>query len=309
MNGTGRYAPSPSGELHLGNLRTAIIAWLCAHCTGREFILRIEDLDPDRSRAAAQRRQLADLLAIGVTFDQIAPAQSTRLAHYRTALDSLIAAGATYECYCTRREINDVLNAPHRLAGGEGRYPGTCADLTSAERARRRLAAGRAPTIRFRGNSKQRSFDDAIYGPVTAAVEDVVLRRFDGAIAYNLAVTVDDAAQHVDQVVRGADLLQITATQIAILQALGAPSPQYIHVPMVLTRSGDRLSKRDGAIGLRQFHEKGVTTVEAVRYLMRSLGPAVPPAAMNLAEVGRSFELSALPRTPVLFDPAALRSN
>ncbi|PFW99777.1 Glutamyl-Q tRNA(Asp) synthetase [Nocardia farcinica] len=204
IGGAGRYAPSPSGDLHLGNLRTALLAWLFARASGRRFLLRVEDLD--RVRPGAQQRQLADLRAIGLDWDGPVVCQSQRRTRYEAAITRLREAGLTYECYCTRREIQQAATAPH---GPLGAYPGTCRDLSDTERAERR-AQGRPAALRLRAERTDFEIVDQLHGRYRGPVDDVVLRRGDGLPAYNLAVVVDDAAQGVDQVVRGDDLLPST---------------------------------------------------------------------------------------------------
>ena len=184
--GAGRYAPSPTGELHLGNLRTALLAWLFARSSGRRFLLRIEDLDAARVRPGMADQQLADLAALGITFDGEPVVQSQRLAAYQEALVKL--ADRTYECFCSRREIAEAASAPH---GSVARYPGTCRNLTEAERIDR--GRRRQPALRLRADGAVHTVHDLLHGDITAEVDDVVLRRNDGVPAYNLAVVVDDA--------------------------------------------------------------------------------------------------------------------
>lgn len=197
----GRFAPSPTSDLHLGNLRTALLAWLFARGSGRDFLLRIEDLDTQRVTAAPEvaARQIADLTAIGLDFDGEPVWQSERLASYARAVDRL----DSYECFCTRREIAEAASAPH--ADGYRPYPGTCRDLSEGERAQRRRT--RPPAIRVRADGATQTVTDRWAGEVTGVVDDFVVVRNDGVPAYNLAVVVDDVAQGVDQVVRGDDLL------------------------------------------------------------------------------------------------------
>lgn len=289
--GAGRYAPSPSGDLHLGNLRTALLAWLFARSTGRRFLLRVEDLD--RVRPGAQERQLADLAAIGLDWDGPVVCQSQRLRLYETAIERLTEAGRTYECFCTRREIQQAASAPH---GPMGAYPGTCRDLTAAERAIRR-AAGRSPALRLRSEVREFTIDDELHGRYTGSVDDVVLRRADGVPAYNLAVVVDDADQGIDQVVRGDDLLPSTPRQAYLATLLELPAPRYAHVPLVLNRHGQRLAKRDGSVTLEDQRRAGVGAEEVVARLTASLGFSPGSAADTLAR----FDPAILPRQPTIF--------
>lgn len=291
-SGAGRYAPSPTADLHLGNLRTAVLAWLFARSTGRAFRLRIEDLDRVRSGdPAVGRRQLADLAALGIGFDPPTVAQSARLDAYAAALDRL--APLTYECFCTRREIAEAASAPH---GTPGRYPGTCRDLTEAERAARRT--GRPPALRIRADGAVMTVTDLLHGEVTGPVDDVVLRRNDGVYAYQLAVVVDDAAAGIDQVVRGDDLLGSAPAQAWLARRLGAAPPTYAHVPLAVNRDGRRLAKRDGDVTLADLARAGVGVGEVLTLLAVSLGLAAPGERVTIRELLRRFDPAVLPREP-----------
>ncbi|MFX0573149.1 tRNA glutamyl-Q(34) synthetase GluQRS [Nocardia nepalensis] len=292
----GRYAPSPSGDLHVGNLRTAVLAWLFARSTGRRFLIRIDDLD--RVRPGAEQRQLADLAAIGLDWDGPVVRQSDRLAHYAAAIDRLTAAGLTYECYCTRREIQQAATAPH---GPLGHYPGTCRNLTEAQRAAHR-ADGRPPALRLRAQAGEFEIVDELHGRYRGPVDDVVLRRGDGIPAYNLAVVVDDAEQGIDQVVRGDDLLPSTPRQAYLTTLLDLPVPCYAHVPLVLNKEGKRLAKRDGAVTLADQLALGNTPDRVAAALACSLGyPPVPPAELLIG-----FDPANLPKEPWALDENGL---
>ncbi|WP_419150583.1 tRNA glutamyl-Q(34) synthetase GluQRS [Nocardia vinacea] len=295
-NPAGRYAPSPSGDLHIGNLRTAVLAWLFARSTGRRFVLRIDDLD--RVRPGAEQRQLADLAAIGLDWDGPVVRQSDRLPHYRAAIDRLTAAGLTYECYCTRREIQQATTAPH---GPLGHYPGTCRDLTETERAAHRTD-GRPAALRLRAHATEFEITDELHGSYRGPVDDVVLRRGDGIPAYNLAVVVDDAEQRIDQVVRGDDLLPSTPRQAYLATLLGLPVPHYAHVPLVLNAAGKRLAKRDGAVTLADQLALGSTPDRVAAALASSLGyPPVSPA-----ELLDGFDPTDLTQEPWILDENGL---
>ncbi|NUP27115.1 MAG: tRNA glutamyl-Q(34) synthetase GluQRS [Nocardia sp.] len=295
-NPAGRYAPSPSGDLHLGNLRTALLAWLFARGSGRRFVLRIDDLD--RVRPGAEERQLADLAAIGLDWDGPVARQSDRLDHYAAAVDRLTDAGLTYECFCTRREIQQAVTAPH---GPLGAYPGTCRDLTAGERAQRR-ADGRPAALRLRSARTDFEIADRLHGRYRGPVDDLVLRRGDGIPAYNLTVVVDDAEQGVDQVVRGDDLLPSTPRQAYLATLLDLPVPEYAHVPLVLNTEGKRLAKRDGAVTLADRLTHGETADQVVALLAGSLGLAGRGAGELLA----GFDPGRLPREPWVLDPDSL---
>lgn len=240
--GAGRYAPSPSSDLHLGNLRTAVVAYLSARAQDLAFRLRLEDLD-DRCRPRFAERQLADLAALGVEWDGPVMRQSDRREVYRAAVDQLAAQGLVYECFCSRRDILEAPRAPHRPPGA---YPGTCRDLSAAERDRRREA--KRPALRLRAAVADFPILDRLAGPSRQPVDDFILQRADGATAYNLAVVVDDAAQGVTEVARGDDLLTSSGRQSYLAWLLGLPPVVYAHLPLVYNSAGQRLSKRDGAM-------------------------------------------------------------
>ena len=287
MTPAGRFAPSPSGELHVGNLRTAMLAWLFARSTSRDFLLRVEDLD--RARAGAEAEQLRDLEAVGVTWDGAVVHQTDRGAVYAEAIGRLTAAGLTYECFCTRREIQEAPSAPH---APQGAYPGTCRDLDPAELEFKRSA--RPAAIRLRAGTTEYAVRDVLHGDFTGVVDDFVLRRNDGVTAYNLAVVVDDAAQGVDQVVRGDDLLPSTPRQAYLGSLLHMPAPEYAHVPLVVNSDGARLAKRDGAITLADLSRKGVPAADVRDLILNSL--RLP--AGTLQQALSAFRPGNLPRKP-----------
>lgn len=291
---SGRYAPSPSGDLHVGNLRTAVLAWMFARSSGRTFLMRVEDLD--RVREGAEERQLADLAALGIDWDPPVVRQSERRAVYEDAVAGLVARGLTYECFCTRREIAEAASAPH---GTPGLYPGTCRRLSDAERAQRR--AERPAALRLAAGVAQFTVRDLLHGAYTGPVDDLVLVRNDGVPAYNLAVVVDDGAMGVDQVVRGDDLLASAPRQAYLATLLGLAPPVYAHVPLALNADGKRLAKRDGAVTLADLHASGWSTADVVATIADSLGMAARDAAGMLAE----FDPASLPRTPWVFVPPA----
>ncbi len=286
--GAGRFAPSPTGDLHLGNLRTAVLAWLFARSTGRQFLLRIEDLDAARVRPGLAARQRTDLAAIGVTFDGTPIVQSLRQDAYAEALGRI--ADLTYECFCTRREIAEAGSAPHGVAG---HYPGTCRRLTEAERVS--LRRTRSPALRLRADHARQTVHDVLHGRVSGVVEDFVVRRNDGVAAYNLAVVVDDAAVGVDQVVRGDDLLPAALNQAYLAAILGAEPATYAHVPLALNPAGRRLAKRDGAVTLAQLSEQGTGPTDVLAMIGDSLG--LRPFT-SLADVLPWFDPATIPHEP-----------
>ncbi|MDO5726934.1 MAG: tRNA glutamyl-Q(34) synthetase GluQRS [Bowdeniella nasicola] len=285
-HGAGRYAPSPSGPLHLGNLRTALIAWALATQSQRNFVIRVEDLDRVRPGAAAT--QLADLAALGITWNPPVMYQTERTDAYAAALAELRERNLVYECYCSRKEIQAASRAPH---GAPGAYPGTCRNLDATQRATRRAALaaqGRRPALRLRAQVSSWTIWETICGvPAKAAgrefrgtVDDIVLRRGDGVIAYNLAVVIDDAAQQVDQVTRGDDLLTSAPRQSYLAALLNLPTPSYAHVPLVVNAAGARLAKRDGAVTLAELRACGWHLSDVISWCATSLGlPSVRTAA------------------------------
>ena len=273
LSRTGRFAPSPTGTLHLGNLRTALLAWLYARAQGAPFLMRVEDLDAGRVRPHFEREQLADLAAIGLDWDGDVVRQSERIALYEDALATLDAGGAVYPCWCTRAEIREASSAPHGPLP-EGHYPGTCRRLTAAQRAERE-ASGRPPALRVDAGAARIAFADRLHGAQEGVVDDFVVRRNDGAFAYNLAVVVDDGAQGVGEVVRGDDLIDSTPRQLWLAERLGLGGRDgfsFAHVPLVLGHDGARLAKRHGAVTLADRREQGETAGDVRAQLAASAG-------------------------------------
>jgi glutamyl-tRNA synthetase len=296
----GRYAPSPTGALHLGNLRTALLAWLFARSQEAAFVVRVEDLDTGRVRPGLAEAQLDDLAALGLDWDGLVVRQSERLERYDDALDRLDADGLLYPCYCTRAEIRQSASAPHGPLP-DGAYPGTCRELTLRQRGERERA-GRPPALRLRAGGALVAFTDRLLGEHRAVVDDLVVRRNDGTAAYNLAVVVDDTAQGVGQVVRGADLLETTARQLHVRALLGGPDVTHAHVPLVLGPDGARLAKRHGAVTLAQRAAAGQSPLQVRSELAASIGLAEPGEQPSLHELLARFDPGALPREPTVLD-------
>ena len=271
-----RFAPSPTGDLHLGGVWTALASRALARRAGGAFVLRLEDLDPPRVVAGAAARIFDDLKWLGIAFDEgpetggaFGPyVQSERASIYAAALAKLSALGVTYPCDCSRAEIARVASAPHE--GEEIRYPGLCRDLDPSRPMKR------SPAIRLRVDDAAVSFDDGVMGPqsqrLARDVGDFVLRRGDGVFAYQLAVTVDDLAMKITDVVRGADLLASTPRQIHLARLLGEDPPRYWHVPLVIGSDGERLAKRTAGAVVRDLRSRGVEPGEIVDELTRALG-------------------------------------
>ena len=277
----GRYAPSPTGELHLGNAWAALVAWWSIRSRNGGFVLRMEDLDPARSRPDHARQILRDLAWLGLDWDEgpdlggpYPPyAQSERGAFYDAGFARLCAAELLYPCFCSRKDIAAAASAP-QAPGDELRYPGTCRDL-DPEEARRRVERNERHAWRFRVPVDARpEFDDLSHGSYGRDREpsgDFVVRRSDGVTGYQLAVVLDDDAMAIDEVVRGDDLLHSTPRQILLCQALQLKVPAYGHVPLLLGSDGARLSKRHSGITLRELREGGLSAAPIVGRLARLL--------------------------------------
>lgn len=268
-------------------------------------MVRMEDLDRVTSRPEHEARQLADLAAIGLDWDGRVVRQSERFDLYESAIADLTRAGRTYPCFCTRREIAEAASAPH--GAGPGRYPGTCRDLDPTRR-RELEASGRPPALRLRIDDEAAAeieFHDEIAGPTIGPPDDVVLRRNDGVPAYQLAVVVDDAAQGIELVVRGDDLLTSTPSQIVLGTLLGCPIPRFAHVPLVLSPDGQRLAKRDGAVTLTDRVALGDEPTDVVAWLASTIGLR----GWDNAELVRTFDPTLIPRTPVVLSEGQLRAS
>ena len=252
--------------------------------------MRMEDLDRGRVRAEYYDRQLSDIAALGIDWDGPVVRQSERDALYEEALGRL----ETYPCWCTRAEIREAASAPHGDLP-EGAYPGTCKRLTTAERAERE-ASGRPPATRLDAGGAQVEFGDELLGPGAGLVDDFVLRRGDGTFAYNLAVVVDDGEQGVDQVVRGADLVDSTPRQLLLARLLELPAPAYAHVPLMLGPDGARLAKRHGAVTLADRRALGESPADVLAFLAGTLGMTGTTPDALVAE----FDPARLPREPTV---------
>jgi len=295
----GRYAPSPTGDLHMGNLRTALLAWLFARCAGGQFVLRIEDLDRPRVHPGATERMLYDLRWLGLDWDEgpdiggpYAPyTQSERQEIYASYLQRLADKGLIYPCYCSRAEIARAASAPQ---GDEGpRYPGTCRNLTQAQR-RQYEADKRRPSLRFRVDDERIvSFTDLLAGPLEQQVHqtigDFIVCRSDGLFAYQFAVVVDDALMRINQVVRGADLLQSTPRQVLLYEALEYPVPTFAHVPLLLDEHGKRFSKRIQSAGLEPLRAAGATPAQVVGLIAADCGLVEKGEQLTASELAQQY--------------------
>lgn len=317
--GAGRFAPTPTGRLHVGNARTALLAWLAARRAGLRNVLRVEDLDPAAMPAGCLEGQYADLEWLGLRYDESplrgGPAgpyrQSERFDQYAGVLGALDALGLLYPCWCSRREVRDAARAPHASDEGpvyaETCKPARCAPLDDLDDLAERH--GRRPALRFdvrgalaRLGADDVRFADAVAGPqvfdVIETMGDFVIRRVDGVAAYQLACAWDDVAMGCTQVLRGADLLPSTARQVLILRSLGLPEPQYAHVGLVVDATGERLAKRNDAIALATWREAGEPPSGVVRTLARISGL---PDTGDLDLLTEAFDLDALSAVPVIW--------
>ncbi len=312
----GRFAPSPSGRIHLGNILCCLLAWLSARQKGGKVILRIEDLDTARCPRKYAVQMLEDLRWLGLTWDEGPEIggpdgpyfQSERTALYQAALEKLAAQGLVYPCFCTRAELH-AASAPHR-EDGQTIYPGTCRHLT-AEAATER-ARTRRPALRLRVPEETWGFTDGHMGSyhedLTRDCGDFLLRRSDGLFAYQLAVVVDDAAMGVTEVVRGGDLLDSTPRQLYLYHLLGLTPPAFYHFPLLLAPDGRRLSKRDADAGLEELRPQ--MTAETLLGKLAFLGGFHPSAAPCRAEeLLDEFDWDRVPRQDVRIPPGFFGGN
>ena len=290
----GRFAPSPTGRMHLGNAFSALLAWLSVRSEGGRMILRIEDLDPDRSRPAYADAIRKDMEWLGLDWDAESEPQSRRTAAYEAAFAKL--EDLVYPCYCTRAQLH-AASAPH-ASDGLAVYPGTCRDLPSSAR-----PAGRKPAWRLRVPDVDIEFRDGLMGPVRENLArdcgDFIIRRSDGVYAYQLAVVVDDAEAGVTQVVRGCDLLRSTPRQIFLFRLLDAPIPEYCHVPLLCAPDGRRLSKRDGDLDLGALRQR-FSSEQLVGLLACAAGLRPDPQPVRACELVRSFCWEAVTKQPAI---------
>ena len=299
MELVGRFAPTPSGRMHLGNVFAAMIAWLSVRSRGGSLVLRMEDLDTQRTSAENARVLREDLLWLGLDWDLETPAQSTRGAVYDRYFDLLQEKGLLYPCYCTRSQLHNV-NAPH-LSDGTYVYPGTCRSLTDAQR----QAFDRAPAWRVKVPEATYRLTDLCQGefsqPLHRDCGDFVVRRADGIYVYQLAVTVDDGEAGVTEVVRGMDLLGSAPRQMYLQELFGFAHPTYGHVPMLLAKDGRRLSKRDKDLDLGVLRQK-LRPEELLGILAHAGGILQRPEAISARELAREFTWNKLRNTDIFLD-------
>lgn len=299
----GRFAPTPSGRMHLGNVFAALIAWLSVRSRDGEMVLRMEDLDTQRTSAEFAETLRDDLRWLGLTWDRETPAQSRRSAVYDKYFEILREKGLLYPCYCTRSQLHSV-NAPH-LSDGTYVYPGTCRNLTEGERA----AFHRAPAWRVVVPDRVWTVEDKIQGTyrcnLATECGDMVVRRADGVYVYQLAVTVDDGEAGVTEVVRGMDLLSSAPRQMYLQELFGFPHPEYAHVPMLLAPDGRRLSKRDRDLDLGILRQR-LSREALLGELAFAAGLIDQEVSVSLKELTKKFSWKKLSGDHIFLDPTRL---
>lgn len=302
----GRLAPSPTGFLHLGNAWAFYMAWLDIRSRGGRLLLRLEDIDPDRSKAAFAEALKRDLGWLGLDWDGETTPQSERLGEYNRVLEGFGRRGLTYPCYCTRKELRSLAGAP-QVGDAGAPYPGTCRDLTEAQRAKLE-AEGRRHALRLRCPADQVwEFRDRVQGRVAMTLAecggDFALQRSDGVVAYQLAVVVDDMAAGVDSVVRGGDILMSTPRQLYLYSLLGAQPPAYAHLPLVFDHEGERLAKRHSSMSLETLREAGVKPGTILGAFLWWGGLAEGFAPAKAADIPAGFALEKLSPRPITLPP------
>ena len=303
MTPVGRFAPTPSGRMHLGNVFAALLAWLSVRSRGGEMVLRMEDLDTARTSGEYAETLREDLAWLGLDYDRETPAQSRRTEAYDRAFSLLEEKGLLYPCYCTRSQLHSV-NAPH-LSDGTYVYPGTCRNLTEAQRA----SFSRPPAWRVMVDDREWVVRDRVQGEYRCVLSrdcgDMVIRRADGVYVYQLAVTVDDGEAGVTEVVRGMDLLSSAPRQMYLQTLLGLPHPEYAHVPMLLAADGRRLSKRDRDLDLGELR-KHLKPEQLIGWLAHAAGLIDRPSPISPRELCKDFSWEKIHGESIFADTQSL---
>ena len=303
MTPVGRFAPTPSGRMHLGNVFAALLAWLSVRSRGGEMVLRMEDLDTARTSGEYAETLREDLAWLGLDYDRETPAQSQRTEAYDRAFSILEEKGLLYPCYCTRSQLHSV-NAPH-LSDGTYVYPGTCRNLTQAQRA----SFSRPPAWRVMVDDREWVVRDRVQGEYRCVLSrdcgDMVIRRADGVYVYQLAVTVDDGEAGVTEVVRGMDLLSSAPRQMYLQTLLGLPHPEYAHVPMLLAADGRRLSKRDRDLDLGELR-KHLKPEQLIGWLAHAAGLIDRPSPISPRELCKDFSWEKIHGESIFADTQSL---
>ncbi|WP_166237801.1 tRNA glutamyl-Q(34) synthetase GluQRS [Paenibacillus turpanensis] len=306
----GRFAPTPSGQLHIGNARTALLAWLQIRRLGGTFVLRMEDLDRPRTKPGMAEQIIEDLRWLGLDWDEgpdgaggpHAPYdQSERTELYEHALEQLRQNGRLYPCYCSRADLMSVASAPHGIASEGPIYPGWCRTLTAEEQ--RERAAIKTPSARFVLPNHDCLFHDLVHGDMHYSAQfggDFIVKRADGIIGYQIAVVIDDAAMNITHITRGADLLDSTPRQLHLYEALGHEAPQFAHVPLLYGPDGSRLSKRHGSVAVRSIRDGGSSAEQLIGYLAWTCGLLDRPEPVSAAELVPGFCFDKLTKEPFI---------
>jgi glutamyl-tRNA synthetase len=311
----GRFAPTPSGQMHIGNAWTALLAWLQIRCEGGQFVLRIEDIDKPRSRPEHAVQIMRDLRWLGIDWDEGPDVsgrygpymQSQREEMYNEAFQRLLEGGWLYPCYCSRAELAAIASAPHGLVSEGPVYPGTCRKLTAAQRAAK--GNKKTPSFRFAMPDKDIYFLDMALGPQCFAPctgGDFIVKRADGIFGYQLAVVVDDAAMEITDVLRGADLIDSTPRQLLLYEALGLKPPRFTHVPLLFGPDRNRLSKRHGSVAIAGIRSAGTKPEQVIGCLAYLSGFIKRPEPLKAAELIPLFNLEKIPKTPVILEESLL---
>jgi len=299
-----RFAPSPTGYLHIGGARTALFSWAYARRHGGKFILRIEDTDLERSTAQSTQAILDGMAWLGLDYDEGPIYQMQRLARYHEVAEQLLRTGKAYHCYASKEEL-DAMREQQRAAGLKPRYDGRWRDSTNTP------PVGVKPVLRLKNPADgEVAFNDLVKGQIVIAnseLDDLVLLRGDGVPTYNFGVVVDDLDMNISHVIRGDDHVNNTPRQINILKALGAPLPQYAHVPMILGADGERLSKRHGAVSVMQYRDDGYLPEAMVNYLARLGWSHGDEEVFSREQLVEWFDLASINRSPAKFGPEKLQ--
>ncbi|MCK9861430.1 tRNA glutamyl-Q(34) synthetase GluQRS [Paenibacillus sp. ATY16] len=313
----GRFAPTPSGLMHVGNAWAALIAWLQIRSQNGQFVLRMEDIDGPRCRPELAGQALADLRWLGLDWDEGPDVggphspytQSERIPLYEEALNKLLAGDKLYPCFCSRAELLAVASAPHGLSSEGPAYAGTCRHLTLEQQRERREA--KTPSLRFKvDEARAITYEDGIAGTLRfppGVGGDFVVRRADGIISYQLAVVIDDAAMNMTDVLRGADLMDSTPRQLLLYEALGLPAPRFAHVPLLMGEDGKRLAKRHGDTSIAGLKEAGVGPERIIGWLAFLAGQTDRFEPIAATELIGYFDQGRIPNEPITISETLMK--
>lgn len=304
----GRLAPSPSGSLHLGNIWSFLIGWLAVRSQKGEILLRVDDIDPQRSKKYYENSIISDLRWLGLNWDGEEFRQSKRLAYYTEAINELDKKSMLYPCFCSRKELRMLASAPHP-EDWEVEYPGTCLGLSTIKRSQL-IKQGQNYSVRFHCNQGSVTFQDIVYGKQNFERAswggDFAIRRSDGVFSYQLASVVDDALMGINLVVRGRDLLSSTPRQILLMHSLGYDIPEFAHVPMLLNMKQERLAKRHKSLSISELRQTGVKAAEITGLLSKLCGLNPTGEAVMPAELVPHFAWDAIPESDQIINESNL---